>query len=223
MLVADYNLNNYNGLPYENINSLMTKKGRIINTDQQFIFARNLYNKYIRNNMTLSTLEVPNTLLNNEDMFYVGLIGDTNYYLFSNNAVLGTSITKNIYETVDFNFYNTLRMTDANGSTNIENLDGATRINQSTSAILDYHNAQATKARLNFTDDTYNIITIDPTTQITINGNSAEYSFIIYVPSNKSVKNLEIISYDETTVYATINGNFGVGAFSQITQTVSIF
>ncbi len=222
-LVADYNPNNYNGQPYENINSLRTRKGRIINTDQQFIFARNLYNKYIRNNMTLSTLEVPNTLLNNEDMFYIGLIGDTNYYLFSNNAVLGTSITKNIYETLDFNFYNTIRMTDANGSKNIENLDGAIKVNQSTSALLDYHNTQATKARLNFTDGTYNIITIDPATQITIAGNTANYSFIVYVPSNKSVINLEIISYDETTVYATINGDFAAGAFSQIGQAVSIF
>lgn len=222
-LVADYNPSNYNGQPYENINSLRTRKGRIINTDQQFIFARNLYNKYIRNNMTLSTLEVPNTLLNNEDMFYIGLIGDTNYYLFSNNAVLGTSITKNIYETLDFNFYNTIRMTDANGAKNIENLDGAIKINQSTSALLDYHNTQATKARLNFTDGTYNIITIDPATQITITGNTANYSFIVYVPSSKSVVNLEIISYDETTVYATINGDFAVGAFSQIGQAVSIF
>lgn len=222
-LVADYNPNNYNGQPYENINSLRTRKGRIINTAEQFIFARNLYNKYIRNNMTLSTLEVPNTLLNNEDMFYIGLIGDTNYYLFSNNAILGTSITKNIYETIDFNFYNTIRMTDANGTKNIENLDGAIKINQSTSALLDYHNTQATKARLNFTDGTYNIITIDPATQITITGNTANYSFIVYVPSSKSVVNLEIISYDETTVYATIIGHFAVGAFSQIEQEVSIF
>lgn len=88
---------------------------------------------------------------------------------------------------------------------------------------MDYHNTQATKARLNFTDGTYNIITIDPATQITITGNTANYSFIVYVPSSKSVVNLEIISYDETTVYATINGDFAVGAFSQIGQAVSIF
>ena len=226
ILVADYNPNNYNGLEYENINSLLPVKGRIINSNLRYVFARNLYNKYVKNNTTVSTLEIPNTLLNNENMFYIGLLGATNYYLFSNVATMDSDpIIKNIYETVDINFYNTIRMTDANGAENIENPIGAARINESTSAILDYHNAQATKARLNFTDDTYNIITIDPATQITINSNgiSADYSFVVYVPSNKSVSNLEIISYDETTVYATINGVFAVGAFNQIDQNIAIF
>lgn len=231
MLVADYNPSNYNGMEYENINSLLPVKGRILtrygdtsDPTVEFIFARNLYNKYVRGNVTISTLEVPNTLLNNINLFYIGLIGATNYYLASNVATLnGDDIVKNIYETLDINFYNTIRMTDANGSESIENINGATKLNQSVSALLDYHNTQATKARINFTDGTSNIITIDPSTQITINQDSADYDFVIYVPSNKSVKNLEIISYDELMVYATINGNFAVGAFNEITQKVSVF
>lgn len=231
MLVADYNPNNYNGMEYENINSLLPVKGRILtrygdasDPTVDFVFARNLYNKYVRGNVTVSTLEVPNTLLNNINLFYIGLIGATNYYLASNLATLnGDDIVKNIYETLDINFYNTIRMTDANGSENIENINGATKLNQSVSALLDYHNTQATKARVNFTDGTSSIVTIDPSTQITINQDSAYYDFVIYVPSNKSVKNLEIISYDELMVYATINGNFTVGAFNEITQTVSVF
>lgn len=231
MLVADYNPNNYNGMEYENVNSLLPVKGRILTRygDEldptiDFVFARNLYNKYVRGNVTVSTLEVPNTLLNNINLFYIGLIGATNYYLASNFATLeGDDIVKNIYETLDINFYNTIRMTDANGSEFIENINGATKLNQSVSALLDYHNTQATKARINFTDGTSNIITIDPSTQITINQNNAYYDFIVYVPSDKSVKNLEIISYDELMVYATINGNFAVGAFNEVTQTVSVF
>lgn len=231
MLVADYNPNNYNGMEYENINSLLPVKGRILtrygdasDPPVDFVFARNLYNKYVKGNVTVSTLEVPNTLLNNINLFYIGLIGATNYYLASNVATLnGDDIVKNIYETLDINFYNTIRMTDANGSESIENINGATKLNQSVSALLDYHNTQATKARINFTDGTSNIITIDPSTQITINQDSADYDFVIYVPSNKSVKNLEIISYDELMVYATINGNFAVGAFNEITQKVSVF
>ena len=231
MLVADYNPNNYNGMEYENINSLLPVKGRILtrygdasDPTVDFVFARNLYNKYVRGNVTVSTLEVPNTLLNNINLFYIGLIGATNYYLASNFATLnGDDIVKNIYETLDINFYNTIRMTDANGSESIENINGATKLNQSVSALLDYHNTQATKARINFTDGTSSIVTIDPSSQITINQDSAYYDFVIYVPSNKSVKNLEIISYDELMVYATINGNFTVGAFNEITQTVSVF
>lgn len=231
MLVADYNENNYNGLPYENINSLLPVKGRIltrydnsIDPEVAWVFARNLYNKYVRNNITVSTIEVPNTLLNNIPLFYIAILGATNEYLMSNNATLqGEDIVKNIYETLDINFYNTIRMTDANGSENIENLEGAIKVNQSINLLLDYHNTQATKARVNFTDGTSSIVTIDPSTQITIENNNANYDFIVYVPNNKSVKNCEIISYDETMVYATITGNFEVGAFNEVTQTVSIF
>lgn len=231
MLVADYNENNYNGLPYENINSLLPVKGRILtrydnsmDPEVAWVFARNLYNKYVRNNITVSTIEVPNTLLNNIPLFYIAILGATNEYLMSNNATLqGEDIVKNIYETLDINFYNTIRMTDANGSENIENLEGAIKVNQSINLLLDYHNTQATKARVNFTDDTSSIVTIDPSTQITIENNNANYDFIVYVPSNKSVKNCEIISYDETLVYATITGAFEVGAFNEVTQTVSIF
>lgn len=224
ILVADYNPNNYNGLPYENINALMAVKGRIINTDLQFVFARNLYNKYIKNNVTVSTIEIPNTLLNNENLFYIGIIGATNYYLFDNGASQQSDpITKNIYETLDINFYNTLTMIDDNNIYNpVENINGASRINESTSAILDYHNAQATKAKVMFTDLTYNIITIDPSTQITITNNIANYDFVIYVPSNKTVDYMQIISYDETTEYAIINGNFISGDFNRIQQKVSI-
>lgn len=231
MLVADYNENNYNGLPYENINSLLPVKGRILtrydnsmDPEVAWVFARNLYNKYVRNNITVSTIEVPNTLLNNIPLFYIAILGATNEYLMSNNATLqGEDIVKNIYETLDINFYNTIRMTDANGSENIENLEGAIKVNQSINLLLDYHNTQATKARVNFTDGTSSIVTIDPSTQITIENNNANYDFIVYVPSNKSVKNCEIISYDEMMVYATITGNFEVGAFNEVTQTVSIF
>lgn len=231
MLVADYNENNYNGLPYENINSLLPVKGRILtrydsslDPEISFVFARNLYNKYVRNNVTVCTLEVPNTLLNDIPLFYIAIIGATNEYLMSNVATLqGDDIVKNVYETLDINFYNTIRMTDINGPEDIERLDGAIKLNQSISALLDYHNTQATKARVNFTDDTSSIVTIDPSTQITISENNANYDFIVYVPSNKSVKNCEIISYDETIVYATITGTFQVGAFNEVTQTVSVF
>lgn len=231
MVIADYNINNYNGLEYENINSLLPVKGRIIarydrslNPETDYVFARNLYNKYVRNNVTVCTLEVPNTLLNNIPLFYIGILGATNYYLMSNYATLeGEDIEKNIYETLDINFYNTIRMTDTNSSENIENLDGAIKVNQSISALLDYHNTQATKARINFTDGTSSVVTIDPSSQITISENNANYDFIVYIPSDKSVKNCEIISYDETIVYAIITGTFAIGAFNEITQTVSVF
>lgn len=231
MLIADYNENNYNGLPYENINSLLPVKGRILtrydssmDPEIAFVFARNLYNKYVRNNITVCTLEIPNTLLNNIPLFYIGIIGATNEYLMSNFATIqGEDIVKNIYETLDINFYNTITMKDINNDEEIVRTDGAVKVNQSINALLDYHNTQATKARVNFTDGTSSVITIDPSTQITISQNNANYDFIVYVPSNKSVENCEIISYDETIIYATITGVFEVGAFNEVTQTVTVF
>lgn len=223
-LVADYNPNNYNGIQYENINALLPIKSRIINTSYKYVFARNLYNKYVRNNVSVSTLEIPNTLLNDEELFYVGILGATDYTLFSNAPTLQDDpITKNVYETLDINFYNTITMLDDNNDKGAANLDGATRINQSVSAILDYNNTKATKARVNYDDGTSNVITIDPTTQITITDNYAEYQFIIYIPAGKTATSLDIISYDETTTYATMTGTFIEGAFNQINQTVTIY
>ena len=156
--------------------------------------------------------------INDEEIITETLLGKTNKYLVSNPQ----NITKNIYETVDINFYNTITMADENSGITIMNDIGAAKINESISAVLDYQNAQATKARVNFEDGTYHIISIDPTTQITITDNYATYTFTIYAPGNNPVKNVEIISYDETTVYATITGVFPGNAFDKITQQVYI-
>ena len=231
ILVSDYNPNNYNGLPYENINSLLPTKSRILtrydmslDPEVAWVFARNLYNKYIKKNVTVCTLEIPNTLLNNIPLFYITILGATNKFLASNVALLeGEDIVKNLYETLDINFYNKINITDANHNIDVNVSDGAIRLNESTNLTLDYHSVQATKARVNFTDGTSSVVTIDAETQITISNNSANYDFVVYVPSDKNVTNCEIISYDETIVYATITGDFAVGAFNEITQVVSVF
>ena len=223
-LVADYNPNNYNGIQYESPSALLPIKSRIINTNYKYVFARNLYNKYVRGNSTVSTLEIPNTLLNDEELFYVGILGATDYTLFSNAPTLQDDpITKNIYETLDINFYNTITMLDDNNDKNKPNLEGATRINQSVSAILDYNNTKATKARINYDDGTYSITNINAETQITIVGDTATYNFMVYIPTGKNVINLEIVSNDENTIYATIVGTFISNNFYNVEQQVSVF
>ena len=183
------------------------------------IFARNLYNKVINDNVTVSTLEIPNTLMNYDfgpiyEIAQQTLNSETNQELLKINE----SIDKNIYETVDINLYNTLNMR----SNGINNINGAIRINKSTANDIDYYEAQATKVRINYSDGTNYIIAIDPITQITVSNGIATYSFMIYAPENKNINNLEIISYDENTSYVTINGTFTSGKYYRITQDVYV-
>lgn len=212
-----YNQNNYNGLPYKALNSLIPNSG-ILYDNNDVIFARNLYNKTVSGATTTSTVQIPNTLLNDTTIAQSDLIGQTNMELVNDT----TPITKNIYETVDINFSNTLVMRNDNDENNkILNPIGSSRLNNSISQTIDYDNAQATKLRVNYADDSNLIITLS-SAQITIlTDTKARYSFSIYV--DKEIDNIQIISFDENTVYQTINNlNLTIGKVYSIIQDVEI-
>ena len=219
-----FNPLNYNGEEYSNINGLIPNNVLLTNNAGVPLFARNLYNRVINDNVTVSTAEIPNTLMNYNlgtayEIAQQKLFSETNQELVDNTL----DIDKNIYETVDINFYNTITMKNNNNPANpIMNLAGAIRINKGISRDIDYNNSQATKIRINYDDNTNYTIAIDPATQITINNNIATYSFVIYAPTGKNITNLEILSYDENTVYTTITGNFTQGKYYTITQDVYI-
>lgn len=222
--VSIFNNLNYNGPAYSNINGLVPHDVILRNNVGFPLFARNLYNKVINDNVTVSTVEIPNTILNYDlgpayEIAQEQLISETNQELISINQ----DIDKNVYETVDINFYSTITMKDKNNPNNeIINTSGAIRINESVSNDLDYYESQATKVRINYDDDTNYIVAIDPNTQITKSNNICTYSFTIYVPTNKNINNLEIISYDEKTSYAKIEGTFTQGKYYTITQNVYV-
>jgi hypothetical protein len=214
-----YNANNYNGLPYKNINGLVPNSSILYNEDGEIIFARNLYNKIVSGQNTTSTVQIPNTLLNDATIAQKSLIGQTNLELTNDNV----SLTKNIYETVDLNFSNTLIMRNDNDENNkILNPTGSARLNNSVSQTTDYDDAKATKLKINYADDTNQIIKLNPIAQITIlTDTKARYSFSIYV--QKEIDNIQIISFDENTVYQTINNlNLTVGKTYNITQDVEV-
>ena len=219
-----FNNLNYNGQPYSDINGLVPNMAILFNNVGVPLFARNLYNKVVYDNVTVSTVEIPNTILNYDygaalEIAQERLYSETNQELINNQL----DIDKNVYETVDINFYNTITMKDNNNTSNpTMNILGATRVNKSVSSLKDYYDCQATKIRINYDDDTYYIVAIDPDTQITINNNVATYSFVIYAPIGKNIDNLEIISYDEVDSYAIIKGNFTQGKYYNITQDVYI-
>ena len=209
----DYNSINYNGVEYSNINALSPNKARLYNSNNKMIFARNLYIKVLNANTAISTLNIPNTNLNDVTIYNQSLIGETNYVLMNNQE----SITKNIYENLNINFYTTLRMINNNDPNNqIFNQVGSNRINSSVSSVKDYTNAKATKIRINYDDETTKIqnVTFYPLK------NYFYTMFTIYV--NKDINNIEFISNDENTVYNKINPIFEVGKYYTIRQSVRI-
>lgn len=208
----DYNSVNYNGEEYENTNSLNPTKARIYDNNDKIIFARNLYNKTINANTTISTVNIPNTNLNDVTIYKQSLIGETNYVLMNNQE----EITKNIYENLNINFYNTLKMINNNDIDNpIFNQNGSNRINSSVSKLNDYDNAKATKIRINYSDNSFKIqnISFDLVRE-------AYTEFIVYV--NKNIASIDFISNDENTIYNTIRPELEIGKYYKISQSVYV-
>ena len=211
-----FNPLNYNYEDYQNINSLVPKSVWLY-SDNEIVFARNLYNKTLNGNITVSTIEVPNMLLNDISITPQKLLGGTNGILINSTE----SITKNIYEDLFINFYNELTMQNQNNPIFIPNLLGATRLNSSISQIMDYSSAKLNKIRINYSDDTTFIKTINPATRIS--QFVYQFKFNVYVPSGKTITSIELISNDEGTVYQTIeNLSLASSKSYDITQNVEI-
>ena len=211
-----FNQFNYNGLEYENTNSMVSNSAVLYedSDDPDIIFARNLYNLNVNNNTTVSTVEIPNTFLNDTTIAGKELRSQTNTILTFDI----TPITKNIYEVLHINFFNTLLMKNSNNLNNeILNNLGATRLNQSISSVNDYTDTIANKIRINYEDGT-NVVQKIGTPTIT--NNVATYTITIYVP--KEITNIEIISNDENTSYQTIAGTFDINKYYTLTQDVRV-
>lgn len=212
-ITFDYNSINYNGTAYSDTTSLSPSKARLYDNNNKMIFARNLYNKTINANTTISTLNVPNTNLNDVTIYKQSLIGETNYVLMNNQE----NITKNIYENLNINFYTTLRMINNNDPNNqIFNQVGSNRINSSVSSVKDYTNAKATKIRINYSDNTNKILNID----FVITAYDCYTEFLLYV--NKNIASIDFISNDENTIYNTIRPEFEIGKYYKISQSVYV-
>lgn len=205
-----YNSSGYNGTEYIDINVLVPELGTIY-SNNSLIYARTLYNKQVNGNTTVSTVEIPNNYLNDIGLQPKNLYSETNLLMNTDS----TEFTKNIYETVDLNFLNTISM--INDDTQVINNVGASRINNSISQETDYSNAYAGKIRINYTDNTSDIQSVNIPT---ITNGIATYKISIYV--YKSINNIEIISNDENTIYNTITGTFEIGKYYSITQDVRV-
>lgn len=207
-----YQSNGYNGDSYIDTNCLIPNISYLY-SNSKLVYARTLYNKQVNGNTTTSTVEVPYNYLNEISIQPNQLLGQTNLIL--NNDT--NSITKNIYETLDINFINTITMQDNDNSIN---LSGASRLNASATSTNDYSNAQIGYYRLNYTDGTIEDFKINPSEYTTIDEYSGTYNFVVYV--KKAINNINILSNDKMTVYATLNLVLEVGKYYKIIQNVEV-
>lgn len=212
-----YNPNNYNGVSYNDVDCMIPKSGVLYDNNDVVIFARNLYNKTVNNNTTISTIEVPNTYLNDTNIAKQNLLSNTNKLLNSNNQ----NISKNIYETLNINFANTLVIKNSNNPLNeIINIAGASRLNSSISSLADYEETKGTKCKVNYSNGNSNVINVE---NIDYLGNMAILEFNVYVGS--AISNIQIISNDETTIYQEIdvsNLSLEIGKCYNFKQNVEI-
>lgn len=206
----DYNPNNYNGESYSNYNSLIAHKGTLYNNGN-LIFSRNLYNKTILNNTTTSTLQIPNSMLNDTNIEEENLVSETNLTMVNNQS----TITKNIYEMLLINFINTISVIDEDTSTNYPTIANYVNENINTGTQSNYEDTQCTKYRINYTDTTTSINSL---VWSSIDKFNKETSISIYV--DKEMTSIDLISNDENTIYLTIPLEVEVGQYYTINQKV---
>lgn len=198
-----FNENNFNGYPYQGLNSMIPNSINLYNQNSQILYARNLYNKIINGNVTISTAEVPNDFINEVTLQLKELISKNNNVIAFDN----TPIQKNIYEELFINFIYTINIVNNNNPNNsIINSTGSARLNNSISNLADYDNAKITKYRINYANGTSQVNGLDPRAFFGDFGTTyGTYKLTVYVPVEYKINSIELISNDEQTSYQTID------------------
>lgn len=188
LIKEDYNALNYNGTSYIDYDSLISKKGQVY-SDNKLVFARNLYNRNVYDNTTVSTIQIPNNYLNGINLELKKLISKTNFDMCENN----NDISKNIYEMLFLNYINTISVLDED--TNVVYPATAEYINQNinTGTSTNYNNTGIGKVRINFTTPQIQYI------NWIWNTDHYECEFTIYTSEIPS--SIDFISNDESTIY----------------------
>lgn len=210
----NYNQSKYNGQPYINTNTLISDNVEIY-SNGHLVFARDLYNKSLNNNTTVSTVEIPNNYLNDIDITNKNLLSETNLNLVEDTNM----VQKNIYETLYINFINTLLMIDRNSANQLLNQQASTYLNNQINNKEGYSKAQIyPKVIITYQDNSAKEITFE---YQDVEETSADIVFAIYV--NKPMQDVKIVSNDKATIYQTINlTNLEQGKYYVIRQNLKI-
>lgn len=205
-----YNNLNYNSTSYLDYDSLIAHSGTLY-SNNDIVFARNLYNKTSLNNTTVSTIEVPNTMLNNIDITSKNLFGETNLQLVQDTNTL----TKNIYETLFVNFINTINVIDEDTNIRFPLASNYVNSNINTGTQTNSEESSVAKVRINYGDNTSKIFDISWQFMDDFNRKT---SYSLYV--DKEIESIDYISNDESIVYCKKELDLEVGNIYTITQKI---
>lgn len=206
----DYNPLNYNGNDYSNYNQTIPRKARLY-VGTKMLFARNLYNRTLNGNTATSSLQIPNTLLNDVTINVENLISETDSLI--NNKSL--SITKNIYETVYVNFINTINVIDEDTNTTYQNAANYINLNINTGTKQNCDLSYVGKVAIKYSDKT-----IIQNISWVYNDEHYETSFTI--DCTQGVPTIDFMSNDETTIYITKELDVNVGSYYVVEQKIRI-
>ena len=211
LIKENYNTLNYNGQPYVDYNALVSQQGTIY-SNNSLVFARNLYNQTIYDNVTNSTVVVPNSYLNDITLTQNNLLSATNVTMVTQNE----PYTKNIYETLYLNFLNTITVIDEDTSTNYPLAASYITTNINTGTQTNCTNTSAGKIRINKSTPVYQNIYWDA-----IDNTHKQTIITLYI--DELIPSIDFISNDESTVYLTIDtSSFEVGNYYTITQYLRV-
>ena len=188
-------INGFNGESYEDKTSLIPSYGKLY-SDQEIVLARNLYNKSINENRTVSVLEIPNSYLNNKVIDNQQLLSPTNSIIINSLD----EITKNIYEALYLNFINVINIYD-NNSENMQFLSTvSTSLNEFINDDTKYNDLKMSKVRFVYSDESTSVsnFSYEKDTQ-------EDYVLSITFSVDKLIDRIEFISNDETLVYNVID------------------
>jgi hypothetical protein len=207
-----YNSTQYNGEPYVSEDSLSPLYSNLY-SNGSIIFSRNLYNISKQNNMTMSSVEIPNTYLNDITINQNDLISKTNLEINNDTK----EWTKNIYEVVDVNFLNTISV--INEDTGEEYMDSAIKLNNATTdgGSTNYQNTPCNKFRINYGDGTSST---DDLSWTSIDDTHKETQITFYV--DKAILSIDLLSHDTTTIYLHIPVEVEIGKTYSISQKIRI-
>ena len=208
-----FNDSNYNGEPFTDKNSLNSNSA-ILYSNNNPVFARNLYNKTQNGATTTSTIEIPNNYLNDT------LVDQKDLMSVNNNVIINDTngFTKNVYETVYLNFVNTISVVNQNEAQSVYNNTVATKLNTSINNPTDYDDLKLTKFRVNYQDGTNTVSNLQATLQ-----DDGSYQLLMTFYLSKLANNLELISEDEKTVYLNYNlSNAGTNKYYSFKQRVRL-
>lgn len=204
----------YSGESYTSYNSLVPLHSELY-SNGNIVFARNLYNRQSYNNITTSTVNVPNNFLNDITLAPKDLISATMTKLVSDT----NEISKNVYENLFINFMNKINVIDEDTSTTYPRTANYINVGVNTGVEEDYEGSMLGKIRINYEGGSL-IQTIEWEDISTENLIAKQTTFSIYTSS--PVLSIDYLNYDETYIYLTKEYNFEVGKTYTISQKIRI-